>query len=89
MTDLFPDIGAKEVALVVMDKDTYIEKCMTLLNDHNLYQECRDLTKTSHNMVIKQLTNLKINLGLEFKNMYPKLYPTGDNSPPARFYGLL
>ena len=38
----------KGVVLVVMDKDTYIKKCMTLLNDHRVYQECRDLTKTNH-----------------------------------------
>ena len=37
----------KWVALVVMAKDTYIEKCMTLLGDHGVCQECRDLTKTS------------------------------------------
>ena len=30
----------KRVDLVVMDKDTCIEKCMTLLSDHRVYQEC-------------------------------------------------
>ena len=49
----------KGVALVVMDKDTYIEKYMTLLSDHRVYQECRELIKTIHNKVIKQLTDLK------------------------------
>ena len=49
----------QRVALVVMDKDTYIEKCMTLLNEHKVYQDWRDLTKTIHNKVIKQLTDLK------------------------------
>ena len=49
----------KGVALVIMDKDTYVEKCMTLLNDHKVYQECRDLTKPIHAKVIKQLTDLK------------------------------
>ena len=34
----------KGVALVVTDKDTCIEKCMTLFSDHRVYQECRDLT---------------------------------------------
>ena len=43
----------KGVAVVVMGKGTYIEKCMTLLSDHRVYQECRDLTKTIHNKVIK------------------------------------
>ena len=50
----------KGVALVVMDKDTYIEKCMTLLSDHRVYQQCRNLPKTIHAKVIKQLTELKI-----------------------------
>ena len=50
----------KGIALVVIDNGTCIEKCMTLLNDHNVYQECRDLTKTIHNKVTKQLTDLKI-----------------------------
>ena len=49
----------KDVALVVMDKDTYIEKCMTLLSDHRVYQEYRDHTNTIYNRVIKQLTDLK------------------------------
>ena len=50
----------KGVALVVIDKDTYIGKCMTLLSDHRVYQGYRDLTKTIHAKVIEQLTDLKI-----------------------------
>ena len=49
----------KGVVLVVIDKDTYIEKCMTLLYDHRVYQKFMDLTKTIHTKVIKQLTDLK------------------------------
>ena len=49
----------KGIALVVMVKDTYIEKYTTLLSDHRVYQECRDLTKTINNKVIIQLTDLK------------------------------
>ena len=45
----------KGVALVVMDKDMYIEKCMTLPSDQNIYQECKDLTESIHNKVIRQL----------------------------------
>ena len=48
------------VGIVIMDKDTYIEKCMTLLSEHRVYKECRDLTKAIHAKVIKQLTGLKI-----------------------------
>ena len=55
----------KSVALVVMDRDIYIEKCVTLLSDQNLYQECkdfqsvRDFPKSVHNKVIRQLSDLK------------------------------
>ena len=49
----------KGVSLVIMDKDMYIEKCMILLSDQNVYQECKDLTKSIHNKVINQLSDLK------------------------------
>ena len=74
----------KGVALVVMDKDTYMEKCMTLLSDHKVYKEYRDLTKTIHTKVIKQLTDLKNSLGQEIKNLYSKLHPLG-----TTFYGFM
>ena len=35
----------KEVALVVMDKSQYIDKCMALLNDTKVYKPCKDTTK--------------------------------------------
>ena len=35
----------KGVALVVMDKSQYIDKCMTLLNDTKVYKPCKDTTK--------------------------------------------
>ena len=78
----------KEVALVVMDKDAYIDKCVTLFSDQGVYQECKDLTKSIHNKVIKQLSDLKNSLGQEFKNLYTALFPPGGNSPPVRFYGI-
>ena len=31
----------KGVALVIIDKDMYSEKCMALLNDEKVYHECR------------------------------------------------
>ena len=77
----------KGVALVVKDKDTYIEKCMTLLNDHKVYQECKDLTKPINAKVIKQLTDLK-QFRSRVQKPIPKTVAPGDNSPPARFYGL-
>ena len=45
--------GDKGVVLVVMDKDMYIEKCMTLLIDQRVYKECKDLTKSIQNKVIR------------------------------------
>ena len=50
----------KGVALVVMDKDMYIEKCMTLFifNNQKVYQESTDLTKSIFNKVIRQLSDL-------------------------------
>ena len=44
----------KGVALVVIDKDMCIEICMTLLNDQEVYQECKDQTKSIHVKVLKQ-----------------------------------
>ena len=38
----------KGVALVVMDKSQYIDKCMALLNDTKVYKPCKDTTKKLH-----------------------------------------
>ena len=35
----------KGVAMVVMDKSQYIDKCMALLNDTKVYKPCKDTTK--------------------------------------------
>ena len=35
----------KGVALVVMDKSQYVDKCMVLLNDTKVYKPCKDTTK--------------------------------------------
>ena len=35
----------KGVALVVMDKSQYIDKCMAFLNDTKVYKPCKDTTK--------------------------------------------
>ena len=32
--------GDKGVALIIIDKDRFIEKCMSLLNDEEGYTEC-------------------------------------------------
>ena len=38
----------KGVAMVVMDKSQYIEKCTALLNDTKVYKPCKDTTKKLH-----------------------------------------
>ena len=38
----------KGVALVVMDKSQYIDKCMALLNDTKVSKPCKDTTKKLH-----------------------------------------
>ena len=81
----------KGVAMVVMDKSSYIDKCMALLQDINVYQPCRDLTGQIHRQVQATLCKLK---GKHRKDhqwvqlQYKQLLPTGNSSPPARFYGL-
>ena len=47
------------VALVDIDKDIYIEKCMALLIDQEVYQECKYQTKSIHAEVLKELLDLK------------------------------
>ena len=49
----------KGVALVIIDKDMYIEKCMALPNDERIYCKCKDKTKSIHSKVVKQLLDLK------------------------------
>ena len=38
----------KGVALVVMDKSQYLDKCMALLDDTKVYKPCKDSTKKLH-----------------------------------------
>ena len=70
----------KGVTLVVMDKAMYIEKCLALLKDKEVYKECRDQTRAIHSKVVKQLLDLKIQLELDSRN-------NTTDSPSARFYG--
>ena len=76
---------------VVMDKSSYIDKCMALLQDTNVYQPCRDLTGQIHRQVQATLRKLKGKDGKDHQWVqlqYNQLLPTGNYSPPARFYGL-
>ena len=45
----------KGVALVVMDKSQYIDKCMALLNDTKVYKPCKDTTKKLHRDIQESL----------------------------------
>ena len=49
----------KGVAMVVMEKSSYINKCLALLQDTNVYQPCRDLTGQIHRQVQATLHKLK------------------------------
>ena len=44
---------------VVMDKSSHVNKCMTLLQDTNVYQPYRDLTSQIHRQVQAALCKLK------------------------------
>ena len=48
----------KGVAVVVMDKSQYIDKCMALLNDTKVYKPCKDTTKKLHRDVQESLWRL-------------------------------
>ena len=81
----------KGVAMEVMDKSPYIDKCMALLQDTNVYQPCRDLTGQIHRQVQATLRKLKGKHGKDHQWVqlqYKQLLPTGNSSPPARFYAL-
>ena len=83
----------KGVALVVMDKSQYIDKCMALLNDTKVYKPCRDTTKKLQRDVQEALQQLHRDhstsrLYYWSKQYYNKLLPTGNSSPSPRLYGL-
>ena len=83
----------KGVALVVMDKSQYVNKCMALLDDTKVYKPCKDTTKKLHRDVQETLRQLNRDHGSSrlywwSKKYYNKLLPTGNTSPAPRFYGL-
>ena len=82
----------KGVAMLVMDKSSYVDKCMALLQDTNVYQPCKDLTSQIHRQVQASLHRLKGKHGKDHqwvKLHYNQLLPTGRSSQLARFYSLL
>ena len=83
----------KGVALVVMDKSQYIDKCMALLDDTKVYKPCKDTTKKLHRDVQEALQKLNREhstnrLSWWSKMYYNKLFSTGNSCPAPRFYGL-
>ena len=52
----------KRVAMVIMGKNSHVEKCMTLLQDTNVYQSCRDQTSQIHRQIEAILNRLKENM---------------------------
>ena len=48
----------KGVALVVMDKSQYVNKCMDLLDDTKVYKPCKDTTKKLHRDIQETLRQL-------------------------------
>ena len=68
----------KGVAMVAMDKSSYVDKCMALLQDTNVYQPCRDLTGQIHRQVQATLHKLK---GKHGKDHQWVSYNTNNCSP--------
>ena len=82
----------KGVALVVMDKGQYIDKCMALPNDRRATNLARTLPKNFRD-IQESLQRLNREHGSSrlydwSKMYYNKLLPTGNSSPAPRFYGL-
>ena len=64
---------------------------MALLQDYNVYKPCRDIPSQIHRQVQATLHRLKGKHGKDHQWVqlhYNQLLPTGNSSPPARFYGL-
>ena len=83
----------KRVALVVMDKTQYVDRCMALLNDTKVCKPCKDTTKKLQRDVQESLQRLNREHGTSrlydcSKLYYNKLLPMGNLSPAPRFYGL-
>ena len=75
----------KGVAMVVMDKQDYINKANQLLNQNTYKVISKDPTNTIKNKLINILKGIKTKSGLGI-NTYKSMYPTGCVLP--KFYGL-
>ena len=58
---------------------------MALLKDGEVYNECRDQTKSIYSKVLKQILDKKKLHWTKIHDQYIKLHPPDDNSSPAKF----
>ena len=65
----------KGVVIVVMDKSSYVDKCMTLLQDTNVYKPRKDLTSQIHRHVQTAFHKLKGKHGKEHQMSAITLQP--------------
>ena len=75
----------KGVALVVMDKEDYVQKARELLDQPTYRNISNDPTTKYTNKLVNLLKSIKSEGEME-EALYKKLYPTGAGSP--KFYGL-
>ena len=75
----------KGVAMVIMDRQDYIDKDNHLLNQSTYKVITKDPTNTIKNKLINILKSIKTKTGLGI-NTYKSMYPTG--CVPPKFYGL-
>ena len=77
----------KGVAMVVMDKQDYTDKALTLLTDTNTYRIInKDPTTRLKNKLTNTLWDIK-QTGRLSDSTYRKVYPT--SAVPPKFYGVL
>ena len=75
----------KGVAMVIMDRQDYINKANHLLNQSTYKSVTKDPTNSIKNKQINILKRVKTKTGLD-SNTYKSMYPTG--CVPPKFYGL-
>ena len=75
----------KGVAMVIMDRQDYINNANSLLNQNTYRSIPRDPTNSIKNKLISILKRVKSQTGLD-SNTYKSMYPTG--CVPPKFYGL-
>ena len=75
----------KGVAMVIMDRQDYINKANSLCNQNTYSSIPRDPTNSIKNKLISILKRVQNQTGLD-SNTYKSMYPTG--CVPPKFYGL-